>query len=82
MAGKINERFNLEAHVPRWKERLILKPREMIRELEYEEGAPIDISQTMLNTIIDLEKELKMLKIRLNENKIKERINEDDVDRL
>ena len=82
LAGKIKEKFHLEAHVPQWKENLILKPKKMPLEVEEEREAPIDYSQRMLNNIIDLEKELNKLKKRIQVKEAKEKINEDDVDKL
>jgi metallo-beta-lactamase family protein len=82
LAGKIKETFHLEAYVPQWKERLILKPKEMALEVEEEKEIPIDYDQMMLNNIIDLEKELNRLKKRIQEKEMKETINEDDVEKL
>ncbi|MFC1532937.1 MBL fold metallo-hydrolase RNA specificity domain-containing protein [Thermodesulfobacteriota bacterium] len=79
LANKTREEFGLEAHVPKWKERLILKPRKMIPETAHIEE-PEDILQTSLNAIIDLEKELDRVKKRLK--KRGKEIREDDVDML
>ena len=41
-----------------------------------------DLETTMLNTVIDLEKELKDLKQRIKAKEMKRAIEEDDLDRL
>jgi hypothetical protein len=43
---------------------------------------PVDTRQTMLNTVIDLEKKLKKLKKRLKKEEKKVKISDDDVNRL
>jgi metallo-beta-lactamase family protein len=78
----VQERFNLTAHVPKWKERLVLKPREVIYEEAREPEEMPDLETTMLNTVIDLEKELKNLKQRIKAKRIPKTIEEDDLDRL
>jgi metallo-beta-lactamase family protein len=79
LAGKIREEQGLEATVPRWKERLILKPREMaLEEPSPEEVAP-DTSQAMLAAITELERELEELKGRIA-GKPPEEIREEDLD--
>ena len=72
----------MEVHVPRWKERLVLKPREVIVEGPAEEEVAPDIQADMLNKIIDLENELKVLKKELKAKGIQDKIGEDDVERL
>ncbi len=80
LAEKIREGLNLEVHVPTWKEKLILRPKEIMRETAVVEEELPDISQILLNLVIDLENELKKLKKRLKANR--ERIREDYMDRL
>jgi len=81
LADKIREDFRLEVHVPTWKERLFLKPREMVLEAPPLEEAPAaDVLQASLNTIIDLEKELE--RIKKNFRKKGADISKDDIDRL
>ncbi|MCP4570279.1 MAG: MBL fold metallo-hydrolase, partial [FCB group bacterium] len=70
------------AHVPKWKERLILKPKELsIEKPEKPVPAP-DVKTMMLNTIVDLENELKRLKKQAKSMEAGQRPAEDDVDRL
>jgi metallo-beta-lactamase family protein len=80
LADKIRENFEFNVHIPIWKERLFLKPREMIVEAPPIEQAPADVLQTSLNTIIDLEKELD--RIKKNFRKKAGDISRDDIDRL
>jgi metallo-beta-lactamase family protein len=82
LADKIRKDFNMEVHVPSWRERLILKPKEMMREAASikEEPQDKDILQISLNIIIDLERELEKLRKQLKTNK--ERIREDYIDKL
>jgi metallo-beta-lactamase family protein len=82
LAKKIQERFNLETHVPRWRERLVLKPREVAYEEPLAGEAAPDFQTMMLNKIIDLENELKALKKRAKETSMVEKITEDELDRL
>lgn len=65
LAQKIRERFHLDVHVPAWRERLILKPKEMAFEKAPEEEAAPDVQTAMFNAVVDLEKELDALKRRI-----------------
>jgi metallo-beta-lactamase family protein len=80
LADKIRKEFNLEVHIPTWKERLILKPKEMLREVPSIKEEPQNILHISLNIIVDIERELAGLRKRLKTNK--ERVSEDDIDRL
>jgi metallo-beta-lactamase family protein len=79
LGDKIHNDLGLDVHIPTWKERLFLKPREMLLEKSPRE-APADILQTSLNTIIDLEKELDRIKKGLK--KKAGDINRDEIERL
>lgn len=80
LADKIRENFRLDVHIPIWKERLFLKPREMTMEAPPLEEAPADFLQLSLNTIIDLEKELD--RVKKNLKKKAEDISQEDIARL
>ena len=82
LARAIRERFNLTVHVPRWKERLVLKPRDAAYEVPREPERMPDLETAVLNTVIDLEKELKALKKRIKAKETQGRIEEEDLDRL
>ncbi len=79
-ASRIREKFHMEVHIPQWKEKLILKHKEMITGPELREERPLDVDGVFQNTIIDLEKELDRLKRRIK--KSQGRFTEDDIDRL
>jgi len=82
LARQIEKRFNLKVHVPRWRERLVLKPRELsIEEPEEPEAAP-DFEAMILNGLIDLEKEIKSLRKRARLKGKTDDLEEGDVDRL
>ncbi|MBU2499224.1 MAG: MBL fold metallo-hydrolase [Proteobacteria bacterium] len=82
LARRIKGDLDMEVHAPRWKERLILKPREVIvEEPAVEEPLP-DLRADMLNKIIDLENELKELRKQLKGKEIKDKIGEDNIERL
>ncbi|MBW1997817.1 MAG: MBL fold metallo-hydrolase [Deltaproteobacteria bacterium] len=82
LARKIRGAFGLEVYVPRWKERLILKPREIAFEPPGEKEPEEDIHLLMLNRIIDLEREVKALKGSIKRGRGGKRISEDELDRL
>ena len=79
LAAKIRERLGLDVYIPKWKERLVLKPREMAVEEAAEPEALPDLQVAMFNTIVDLENQLKNLK---KEFRSRKKVGEDDVDRL
>ncbi len=82
LARVIHERFDMEVHVPRWKECLMLKAREMVQKVIPDEVEPTDISETMLRKVIDLENEIDRLKKRLKKKEERIIISEDDMNRL
>jgi metallo-beta-lactamase family protein len=81
LAGEIRKRFDIEVHAPRRRERLILKPREVVREAP-EAVVSQDLKKDMLNAIVDLEKELDRLKRRLKRREKDQEIGSDEIDRL
>lgn len=81
LAAKIQEDLGLEAIIPRWKERLILKPREVVTEEPGVEEVGPDLRRVMEGTLMGLEKELERLKARLGEVPV-DRIREEEVDEL
>jgi len=82
LATQIHEKFGMEAHVPKWKESLLLKAREVVREEVPSEVMPEEVGQTMLNKVIDLEYEIERLKKRLTEKDEKTAITDEDVSKL
>jgi metallo-beta-lactamase family protein len=74
LGEKIEELYRLEVHIPRWKERLILKPGIIIQEPAEVEPPP-DFQAAMLNAIIDLKALRKKVKAQ-------DTVKEEEVDRL
>ena len=79
LAEKLQEDLGLQAHVPKWKERLILKPREMMTEEPAAEEVAPDLSQELSRSIDALESELEELRRRIA-RKSPEEVSERDVD--
>jgi len=79
LAAKIKERLGLDVYIPKWKERLVLKPREVVVEKAAGPEAPPDFQAAMFNTIVDVENQLKALKKQVQSRKD---LGEDDLDRL
>jgi metallo-beta-lactamase family protein len=79
LAAKIKERLRLDVYIPKWKERLLLKPREVVVEKAAEPEALPDLQAALFNTIVDLENRLKTLKKVVQSGK---KVREDDVDRI
>jgi len=82
LAHEIQERFGISAHVPKWKERLILHAKEVGFEKTPVTEVVQDMNTLMLNSIIDLENELKRLKKRLKSEGLEREFEEDELDRL
>lgn len=80
LAQKIRELFHLDVYIPRWKERLVLKAREVTREAPVQVEAP-DLRDSMLNLVVDLENELTRLRKEVRSGS-QGRVNEEDLDRL
>ena len=79
LAEKIEEIHGMKVHIPGWKERLILKPKEIVIEEPAEAEAPPDFQAAMLNAIVDLENEIKTLRKQI---KSPQAVSEEDVERL
>jgi metallo-beta-lactamase family protein len=71
LSEKIRGRFGLETHIPVLNERLLLKAREIAVETPGERPEP-DLGQAVLNRIIDLEKELDLLRRRVKDKKVED----------
>jgi len=77
-AREVREKCALEASVPRWREVLKLKHREVLPESVPEEVGPEDGRESMLATIASLEAELRKLKKHVREKDM----NDVDTERL
>ena len=82
LGKKIKEKFHFTVHIPSWKEQLILKPRTVAIEKPGAEEPVTDLQTDLLNTILDLENELKELKKRVKSKSPEEKLGEEEVDRL
>jgi len=82
LAQKIRNKLGMDTYVPRWKERLILKAREVALEAPTEPEAVPDLQTTLLNMIVDIENDLKLLKKEARSEGARERLGEEDLDRL
>jgi len=82
LGDKIKEVYHLDTHVPLWKERLILKPKELSTETPEAVEAEPDVERLILNGVIDLENELKALKKRVKAAASGGKISADDLDQL
>ncbi|HDZ91463.1 MAG: MBL fold metallo-hydrolase [Deltaproteobacteria bacterium] len=82
LADKIHERLNLVVHVPTWKERLILKPKEIASEKPQVSAEKEDVNIAMINAIIDLENKLKTLRKKIGSGEMDGNMGEGEMDRL
>ncbi len=80
LAEKITGNFGLETHVPGWRERLILKAKEIIREQTEAPEETAAYYDPAYNSIVDIEKELTDLKKYIKKNE--KDLGEDIIDRL
>jgi len=78
LADKIVETYGLSVRIPKWKERLLLKPRALTVEEPGVTEPSSDLQELMLNAIVDLERDIKALKKRIQSGELVD----DDLDRL
>lgn len=79
LAGRIEEVHRMTVHIPRWKERLILKPKEIVIEGPEQPEAPPDFQAAMLSAIVDLESEIKTLRRQIKKRQM---VSEEDLERI
>ena len=82
LAEVLQSTYGLSVHIPRWKERIILKPREVVEEVPDLAWAEPDIATQAQNALIDLENEFKALKKRIKAKESVHELDEEDVERL
>ncbi|MFP4474419.1 MAG: MBL fold metallo-hydrolase RNA specificity domain-containing protein [Desulfatibacillaceae bacterium] len=80
LAEKIEERWGLTTYVPRYKEALLLKPREIEVEKPVEEEP--DWSTMVRNEVVDLERDIRELKRRVEQAASSDKLGELDMERL
>ncbi len=61
-ANEVRKRLGLEVHIPQWKEKLILKPREVVSELVEPKEPEPDPASLFIERVEQLEAELDRLK--------------------
>jgi len=79
LSAKIKQRLGLDVYIPKWKERLVLKPREVVVEEAADTEALPDFQVAMFNAIVDLENQLRDIKKEVRSRKT---VGEENVDRL
>lgn len=82
LAMSVQEQLGLKVHIPSWKERLILSPREVAFEVPPEKKPQADMKTEVINSLIDLENELKQLKKKIKAGETTQKIGEDELDRI
>ncbi len=78
----IGERFGLNTYVPSWRESLILKPREFPIEVAAAGEEVVNLGEDMLRVYAEVEKELGRVKARIQRAESRQRIVDEDIDRL
>jgi metallo-beta-lactamase family protein len=81
-ARLITEKIGLAAHVPHWRERLVLKVREFAVEPPVREEAPVDLKGDMLTACADVELQMQALKRRVEQGSNLPRITDEEIDRI
>jgi metallo-beta-lactamase family protein len=82
LARIVNERFDLKTYVPSWRENLFLKPRELPIEVAPAKEEVVALDEDMTQVYAEMESEVARLKWRIKRAENKERITEEDIDRL
>jgi len=82
LAEKAHEELGFETYVPRWKETLFLKRKELAFETRGPEAGALPLPDEMLNTLTLLEKEIAELKKQIGRKEIRGEVGEEDLDRL
>ncbi len=83
LAKKIEERYGLETHVPRWRESMLLTPKAVEYQAPVEEAPEVpDHFAEMNNVIVNLENDIKELRKSLKERVSREKAGDNDLERL
>jgi len=78
----IADRLKLKTYVPSWRESLILKPREIPIEVAAAKDEEVMFAEDMIQVYAEVESELNRLRWRIHRAENKDRITDDDIDRL
>lgn len=81
-AGVVKERLGLQTYVPRWREGLVLKPKEFTAQAPAEVEVPVDLRSDMLSAYADVERHLSSLREKIAREENRARITDEDIDRL
>jgi metallo-beta-lactamase family protein len=81
-ARLITDKIGLAAYVPHWRERLILKAKEFLAQAPAPEEVPVDTKADMLAVFADVERQLAILKKRIEKDEYRTLITDEEVDRL
>ena len=81
LARAVTDHLGLKTHIPGWKEQLILKPSREVEEIPVAEPGP-DLSVQAMNTLVDLEKNLKTLKKQIEAKGRADDLSEEDLERI
>ncbi len=81
-ARLINEKTGLSSYVPHWREKLILKAKEFVVQAPVPEEAPVDLRADMLTVVADVERQLAILKKRIEKEEFRPLITDEEIDRL
>lgn len=82
LAVRIKKELGLHTHIPRWRERLILKAKELESETQDLPSIESDFSIQAVNTIVDLETALGRLKKRIQAKEKLGQLAEEDIEHL
>jgi metallo-beta-lactamase family protein len=81
-AGLVNSRLGLQSYVPRWRENLILKPKEFIAQAPAVAEVPVDLRSDMMGVFAGIERQISMLKGKIEKEGDRARVTDEDIDRL
>ncbi|HDP26188.1 MAG TPA: MBL fold metallo-hydrolase [Deltaproteobacteria bacterium] len=81
-AQLVSDRLGFEAHVPQWRETLFLKPKEFPYEVSTIEEKPLDLGAELMSAYADVERELGVLRTRIENQQYRARISDEEIDRL
>ena len=81
-AQLVQERFGMKTHVPAWRETLFLKPREFAVEVPRPVEVKPALGEDLLKVHAGVLSELEKLKRRIERAETREKITEEEIDRL
>jgi len=79
-AGLVKSKLGLQSYVPRWRESLILKPKEFTTLAPAITEAPVDLRADMLGVFASLEKQFSALRLKIEKDG--DHITDEDLDKL